>query len=148
MKLRIMLADDHALFREALGLFLQAQPDMEVVAEAADGQGVLLRVGECSVDVVCMDIGMRGLSGIETTRELLRRQPGVRVVALSAHIDLARVAAMVAAGALGYVVKGSGGTELLAAIRAASCGQNYFDSALCIQDVAELAAQAGPEAEE
>lgn len=138
MKLRVMLADDHAVYRDALCCFLETQADIEVVAQAADGYEVLGTVDAIRPDVVCMDIGMRGLDGIETTRQLLGRRPDVKVVALSAHVDLSRVAEMVSSGALGYVIKGSAGAELLAAIRRVSLNQNYFDPALGIKDVADL----------
>ena len=138
MKLRVMLADDHAMYRDALSLFLDTQADIEVVAQAADGHEVLERLGETRPDVICMDIGMRGLDGIETTRQLLRDRPEVKVLALSAHADLSRVADMVSAGALGYVLKGSLAAELLVAIRMVSRNQTYFDPALGVGDVAEL----------
>ena len=139
MKLRVMLADDHAMYRDALSLFLNTQADIEVVAQAADGYEVLERVGETRPEVICMDIGMRGLDGIETTRQLLRDRPEVKVIGLSAHADLSRVADMVSAGALGYVLKGSLAAELLAAIRMVSQSQSYFDPALGVRDIADLA---------
>jgi len=139
MKLRVMLADDHAMYREALCMFLQTQSDIEVVAQAADGHEVLKMVGEACPDVICMDIGMHGLDGIETTRQLLSVQPDVKVLALSAHADPSRAAAIFNAGALGYVIKGGVGAELLAALRIVSRSQHYFDPALGVSDAADLA---------
>lgn len=139
MKLRVMLADDHAVFREALRMYLELAPDMEVVAEASDGHSVLRSVSQARPDVVCMDLNMPGLNGIETTHQLLRIQPNVRVIGLSASVDLVRVAEMFSAGALGYVLKGSAGAELLAAIRTVSRKQTYLSAELGLKDAAELA---------
>ena len=139
MKLRIMLADDHAMFRGALSTFLNLQPDIEVVAEVGDGLDVLRQFDASRPQVVCMDIGMDGLDGIEATRRLLAMAPDVRVIGLSAQADLFKVAALFDAGALGYVVKGSAATELLRAIRTVGQNQNYFDPALEITALAELA---------
>ena len=133
MKLRVMLADDHTLYREGLRMFLELEPDMEVVAEVTDGYGVLREFGPTQPDVVLMDIGMPGLSGIDTTRQLLAIEPNARVIGLSAHVDLPRVAAMIGAGAMGYAIKGSAGAELLVAIRRVRLNQHYFDAALGIK---------------
>lgn len=138
MKLRVMLVDDHVGFREALRMYLELAPDMEVVAEASDGHSVLQGVSQARPDVVCMDLNMPGLDGIETTRQLLIIQPNVKVIGLSASIDLVRVAEMFSAGALGYVLKGSAGAELLAAIRTVSRKQTYLSAELGLKDVAEL----------
>lgn len=139
MMLRVMLADDHAVFREALRMYLELAPDMEVVAEASDGRNVLQSVDQARPDVVCMDLNMPGLDGIETTRQLLIIQPNAKVIGLSASVDLVRVAEMFSAGALGYVLKGSAGEELLAAIRSVSNNQSYLSPELGLKDVAELA---------
>ena len=138
MKLRIMLADDHALFRGALSAFLKLNADIEVVAEVGNGLDVLREFDGSRPQVVCMDIGMDGLDGIEATRQLLAIAPDVKVIGLSAQVDRFNVAALFAAGALGYVVKGSAAGELLKAIRTVSQGRNYFDPALDIADLAEL----------
>lgn len=140
MKLRILLADDHALFREALRMVLELEPDIEVVGEAQGGLQVLQAIALAQPDVVCMDVNMPGLNGVETTRELRRLHPEARVVGLSAHVDLARVAEMLDAGALGYVIKGSAGSELMAAIRAASRNETYLSPDLGLADVTDLAA--------
>lgn len=139
MKLRVMLADDHVGFREALRMYLELAPDIDVVAEANDGRSVLQGVGQASPDVVCMDLNMPGLDGIETTRQLLIIQPNAKVIGLSASVDLVRVAEMFSAGALGYVLKGSAGAELLAAIRTVSRKQTYLSAELGLKDVTELA---------
>lgn len=144
MTLRLMLADDHTVFREALCLFLELQADIRVVAEVADGHGVLREFAQSQPDVVCMDVNMQGFSGIEATRELLRQHAHARVIGLSAHVDLRRVADMFGAGARGYVIKGSPGAELLAAVRAVGHGEVYLSPELGIASVTELARHASP----
>lgn len=139
MKVRVMLADDHALFREALRMVLELATDIEVVAEAESGHDVLEYVAQARPDVVCMDLNMPGLNGVEATRQLLRDHPGIKVIGLSAHGDLPRVAEICRAGALGYVIKGSAGIELLAAIRLVNQNQNYFSPELRIKNIGELA---------
>lgn len=139
MTLRVMLADDHTLFREALRMVLELEPDIEVVAEAENGHRVLECIDQARPDVVCMDLNMPGLNGVETTRRVLSLHPQVKVIGLSAHVDRDRVAEMFRAGALGYVVKGSAGVELLAAIREVSLSRNYFSAELGIRGVADLA---------
>ena len=139
MTLRVMLADDHALFRGALSAFLKLHADIEVVAEVGNGLDVLRQFDASRPQVVCMDIGMDGLDGIEATRQLLVMAPDVKVIGLSAQVDLFKVAALFEAGALGYVVKGSAAADLIRAIRMVSQSQNYFDPALEITALAELA---------
>ncbi|MFZ4537147.1 response regulator [Propionivibrio sp.] len=139
MKLRVLLADDHMLFRTALRMVLELAPDIEVVGEAADGLSVLKAVGECNPDVVCMDLSMPNLDGIEATRQLLAIYPQVKVIGLSAHVEPQRVAQMINAGALGYVLKMDVGSELLPAIRSVSRNQTYLSTELGLQGVTDLA---------
>jgi DNA-binding NarL/FixJ family response regulator len=138
MTLRVLLADDHALFREALRMVLELTPDIEVVAEVESGLQVLEAVDRSHPDVVCMDVNMPGLDGVEATRQLQSVYPAVKVIGLSAHVDLPRVAAMCHAGAMGYVVKGRAGAELPDAIRQAALHLNYFSAELRINNIAEL----------
>ncbi|MES2878055.1 MAG: response regulator transcription factor [Pseudomonadota bacterium] len=129
-KIRVMLADDHTQFREALRMWLELATDMEVVAEAYDSHSVLEGAGASQPDVVCMDVNLQGLNGIETTRQLLALYPDIKVVGLSAHVDPGRVAEMLSAGARGYVAKGSPGDEVLAAIRMVSQDRHYLSPEL------------------
>lgn len=126
MKLRVLLADDHAMVRKALRMLLETAPDIEVVAEAADGRAVLDVASVFSPDVVCMDINMPGLNGIEATRQLVTAYAKVKVIGLSVHTDVAMVADMIDAGASGYLVKSNAAKELLQAIRQVSREQTYF----------------------
>ena len=142
MTLRVLLADDHALFRKALRLTLDGAADIEVVAEAEDGYGVLKGVVESRPDVVCMDMNMPGMNGIEATRRLLASHPQVKVIGLSCDVDPYRVAEMIQAGAHGYVDKMGVAAELLPAIRAVSSDQTFLSKELGLRDAAELASYA------
>lgn len=133
MKIRVMLADDHALFRDALRMVLEMAPDMEVVAEAENGHQVLQYMAQLQPDVVCMDLSMPGMNGLETTRHLRSSYPQTRIIGLSAHADLDRVVEMHRAGALGYVTKANAADELHAAIRQVQQNQTYFSSEIGIR---------------
>lgn len=128
MKLRVLLADDHTLYRTALRMALERASDIEVVAEVADGNGALASIGHDRPDVVCMDINMPGMNGIETTRKILSIHPEMKIIGLSAHADASMVNDMVNAGALGYVVKSGAGAELIEAIHRVSRNRRYFSA--------------------
>jgi DNA-binding NarL/FixJ family response regulator len=125
-KIRVMLADDNQIFRDALAMFLASDADMEVVAQAEDGHDVLAKLDAMRPDVICMDVSMAPLNGMETTRQVLRLQPRVKIIGLSAHADRSLVDQMIQAGALGYVVKDHAGEKLLSAIRTVHQGQTYL----------------------
>lgn len=144
MKLRVLLADDHLLFRTALRMSLETLPDIDIVAEVDTGFAAVACVSQRGVDVVCMDINMPGLNGIEATRLIVAAHPQVRVIGLSAHADPVRVADMFRAGALGYVLKGSAGQELPQAIARVRDSLAYISPELGFIDVAELMRFAGP----
>jgi DNA-binding NarL/FixJ family response regulator len=126
MNIRVALVDDHAMIREGLRSLLEKNAFIEVVGEAATGSECLEMIGIWRPEVVVMDITMPELNGIETTREIARQWPGVRVVILSVHSTTEHVYQAFAAGALGYVLKESIGRELLNAIRAAHCAKRYL----------------------
>ena len=126
LKLKILLADDHQLFREALRSMLEKEPDIEVVGEVGDGRDVLRVAGQTLPDVVCMDVGMPGVNGIEATRRLVAGHPRVKVIGVSAFYDRRFVLDMLNAGATGYVTKGEAGDELLRAIHAVRRNQTYL----------------------
>lgn len=124
--LRILLADDHRLFRDGLRTLLGQQADMEVVGEAVDGPSAIEAAGRLRPDVLLMDISMSGLNGIEATRRVLADSPGTRVIMLSMHADQRYVTESLRAGAMGYVLKDSAIDELLAAIRAVAQDRRYL----------------------
>ena len=126
MKSRVFLADDHKLFREALRNLLQRHQDIEIVGEAADGIEAVELVQSLLPDVVVMDIGLEGMSGIETTRRMLAENPCIKVLALSTIGDRRMALQMLEAGARGYLSKSTGSEELMHAIRAVAQGQTYL----------------------
>lgn len=129
-KLRIFLADDHAILRAGLKMLVNSQPDMEVVGEAEDGGAALQAARECRPDVVIMDFSMPGLDGAQATERLKRACPEVKVLALTRHDDSGSLHRMLQAGASGYVLKQAASTELLGGIRAVAAGGFYVDSTL------------------
>jgi len=126
MTIRVMLVDDHKMLREALRGILERTTDIKLVAEADDGPAALMLARELAPDVVVMDIGLVGMSGIEATRRMLAENPAIKVLALSAFSDRGIVLQMLHAGARGYVVKSAGSEELLHGIRAVAQGETYL----------------------
>ncbi len=120
--IRVLLVDDHRVVREAFALMLEGEPDMAVVGQAANGRVALDLVDELEPDIVLMDVNMPILNGIEATRHIHARFPGVRVVGLSMHEEQDRAAAMREAGAVAYVTKSASPEELVGAIRSAVSG--------------------------
>jgi len=126
MSIRLMLVDDHRMLREALRGILEKAGDIVLVAEADDGPAALALALEFAPDVVVMDIGLVGMSGIEATRRMLAENPGIKVLGLSTFADRRMVRQMLEAGARGYVVKSAGSEELLRGIRAVAQGETYL----------------------
>ncbi len=129
-KLRIFLADDHAIIREGLALLIGTQPNMEVVGQAGDGHSTLQHVLECQPDVVVMDVSMPGMNGALVTAQLCQACPGIRIVALTRHGEVGYIRQMLQAGAQGYVLKQAAGADLLDAIRTVAAGGTYLDTIL------------------
>ena len=128
--IRIVLADDHVAVREGLKLLIEAQPDMQVVAEASEGGGAVEHARSLKPDVVVMDISMPGMNGLVATRTLCAQVPGTAVIILTRHGDDAYLQELLRAGAAGYVLKQSPAAELLQAVRAVAAGGQYLDSTL------------------
>ena len=116
MSIRVILADDHKLFREGLRSLIEEQTHMKVVAEAGDGRTAVQLAQTISPDVVVMDISMPGMNGMEATRQIICVAPGVKVLALSMHDDYRFVAEMLHSGASGYLLKDCAFEELIHAI--------------------------------
>lgn len=125
-KVRVLLADSHQMFREALGHWLQSQPDMDVVGLTGDGMQVLELARRTAAQIVCMDPNLPGMEGAEVTRLLRTALPQVMVVTLSAYSDQQHVLDMLNAGATGYVTKAESMDELLRAIRTVVSGRTYL----------------------
>jgi len=125
-RIRILVADDHALFRDGLRALFTSVPDTEVVGEAATGEEAVERALELQPDVVLMDIQMPGINGIEATRRIVRDSPHVGVIVVTMFEDDDSVFAAMRAGARGYVLKGADQDEILKVIRAVAGGEAYF----------------------
>nr|HMN30570.1 response regulator transcription factor [Caldilineaceae bacterium] len=130
MKTRILLADDQALFREGLRMLLAAQPDFDVVGEAANGEEALHLAAALRPHIVLMDMRMPVLDGVEATRLLHQRQPDSRVIVLTTFDDDELVFAGLAAGAVGYLLKAVSSPQLLEAIRTVARGGPTSESSV------------------
>ena len=150
-RIRVLLADDHAIVREGVRLCLQGMGDMEVVGEAEDGLEAVRLVAQLAPDVAVLDVTMPRLNGIEALRQIRRDHSGTAVVLLSMHDNEAYVTQALRAGAAGYVLKRTAATELGRAIRAARNGDVYLDPGVTrrvvadyVQRLDDQAAEPGP----
>lgn len=129
-RIRILLADDHAVVRQGFKMILSSQSDMEIVGEAGNGREVVELAENLKPDIVVMDVAMPELNGIEATRRLATSVPHARVVALSMHKDNVYVREILRAGARGYLLKDSVAGDLVSAIRAVAQGEGYISPAV------------------
>jgi two-component system response regulator NreC len=125
-KIRVLVADDHAIVREGVRMILSAHPEMQVVGEAGAGEQAVSMAQTLHPDVVVMDISMPGMNGIEATQQIRARVPDVNVLALTMHEDDHYVFQLLRAGASGYVLKRAAATDLVDAVRAASRGEAFL----------------------
>jgi len=139
VKIRILLADDQALFREGLRMLLSAQPDFEVVGEAANGEEALRLAAKLRPQIVLMDMRMPILGGVEATRRLRDLQPDCRVIALTTFDDDTLVFEGLRAGAVGYLLKAVSSPRLLEAIHAVARGESILEPSVAAKVVAEFA---------
>jgi two-component system response regulator NreC len=126
MATRLLLVDDHAVVRSGLRMLLGSEADVQIVGEASTAAEAIEAAAKVNPDVILMDIGLPDLSGIDATREIKKRFPGIFVVALTIHEDEEYFFKMLEAGASGYVPKRAAPEELLTAIRAAATGEVYL----------------------
>ena len=142
----IILADDHAIVRQGLRALLEAEPDLSVVGEAADGLEVVTLVERLNPRVLILDLMMPGLSGLEVTRRVCQRTPQTRVVILSMHASEAYVLEALRNGAAAYVLKEASGAELVHAVREVAAGRRYLSPPLSENaiEVYVQKAKAGP----
>jgi DNA-binding NarL/FixJ family response regulator len=129
-KIRILIADDHAVVRDGTRQILVQEPDMDVVAEAADGAEAIRLAGSSRPDVAIIDIAMPGVDGIEATKQIKARYPSVAVLILSAYDDDQFVFSLLEAGAAGYLLKSVRGRELVDAVRQVYAGESVLHPAI------------------
>ena len=129
-KLRVLIAEDHATVREGIKLLVNAQPDMEVVGEADDGDVAFKEAARLEPDIVLMDISMPGENGLRATKKLRQKFPAIKILMLTRHSDDGYLQQLIGAGANGYVLKQSAPNELINAIRVVADGKAYLDPAL------------------
>jgi two-component system invasion response regulator UvrY len=130
---KVMLVDDHAVVRMGFRLLLDGSPDIQVVAEAESGEDAVRRYAEVKPDVVVLDLSMPGIGGLEALSRILAREPGARVLVLTAHEDVMHAKRVLKAGALGYLSKRSAAEELIRAIRQVHAGRTYLEPAIAQQ---------------
>ena len=128
-KLRLVLGDDHTIVRQGLRKILEAHREWQVVAEVGNGREAVQITTVERPDVVILDVGMPQMNGIEATRQIVKRQPDVRVLILSMHADESYIIQAVQAGARGYLLKDSADTDLIRAVEAVSAGKSFFSPA-------------------
>jgi DNA-binding NarL/FixJ family response regulator len=150
--IRIVIADDHTLFREGLRALLSSIHDTEIVGEAATGDEAVAVAAEAQPDVLLMDIQMPGINGVEATRRIVRTSPHVGVIMLTMFDDDDLVFAALRAGARGYILKGADQSEVLRAIRAVAQGEALFGPAIAARLISyfselrrDVASEAFPE---
>ena len=130
MSVRVLVVDDHPLYREGLVTAISTMPDKEVVGEAADGAEALTRVAELGPDVVVMDLHMPGMNGVDATRRITAERPGVAVLVLTMLENDESVFAAVRAGAKGYLLKGANRAEIGRALDAVAHGEVVFSAGI------------------
>lgn len=147
-KIRVLIADDHALVRDGIKALLSLTPDIEVIGEATDGRQAIDQCRELKPDVVLMDIAMPGLGGLEATMELKHEAPKTRVLVLTQYDDPEYVRRFLKIGIAGYVLKSMLGSDLASAIRSAAQGGLVLDPQVAMEAVQTVPQQAGAEPED
>jgi NarL family two-component system response regulator LiaR len=143
-KIKILLADDHTILREATAELVDNQPDMVVVGQAGTGEATISLVKERCPDVVIMDIAMPRMGGLEATQQIVTDYPSVKVMVLSAHQDAEHVIPLLKAGATSFLPKTVGLTELLDAIRATYRGESVLPPSVASIVVASISGKISP----
>ncbi|MDZ4766661.1 MAG: response regulator transcription factor [Chloroflexota bacterium] len=145
MPIRILIADDHAVVRQGLRMFLSLDPDLDVIGEAVDGKQAVLMARQLSPDVVLMDLLMPGMNGIEATTAIRQSMPDVEVIALTSVLEDNSVVGAIRAGAIGYLLKDTESDELIRAIKSAAAGQVQLSPKAAARLVREVRAPESPE---
>lgn len=146
--IRVLVADDHAIVRAGVRMLLEAQDDMRVVGEAADGREALRLAHELCPDIVVMDLAMPGMTGLEATKEVLRRTPSTRILVLTMHGTDEYFFKLLEAGASGYLLKEAAPSDLVSAVRAVDAGGVFLHPALARRLLGQYLRQASSGGEE
>jgi len=142
--IRVLVADDHPMFRDGLRALVASVSDVEMVGEAATGEEAIALADELQPDVILMDIQMPGVNGIEATRSILQASPHIGVIVLTMFEDNDSVFAAMRAGARGYLLKGADQDEILRAIRAVASGEALFSPAIAQRLIGFFSAEVTP----
>ncbi len=137
-RIRVLIADDHAILRKGIRALLGTEPDMEVVGETADGLETVALAAALRPDVILMDLVMPKMDGIEATRQITSEQPGVRILVLTSFAADDKVFPAIKAGALGYILKDSGPAELVQAIHLVHRGEPSLEPTIALKILQEL----------
>ncbi len=129
-QISVLIVEDHTMVREGLRIMLNLEPDMEVVGEAQDGREAIAMAMELRPDVVLMDIAMRGLNGLEATRQLVKALPAMRIIILTAHCDDAYVKSAIGSGAAGFLLKQDSTHDVCRAIREVHRGGIHYSASI------------------
>lgn len=126
--INILIADDHAMFADGLESILAGEPDLTVHGKCYDGPSVITYINQNKIDIILLDVNLPGMSGIEVCKEVLAQSPETKVLAISMFNEESIVSEILNNGAKGYILKNTGRTELLNAIKTVSKGESYFSS--------------------
>jgi DNA-binding NarL/FixJ family response regulator len=141
MSITVFLADDHAIVRDGLRVLLDAQDDIQVVGDAANGRQAVLQIEKLQPQVVLMDIAMPELNGLEATRQILSTWPSIQVIILSMHSTTEHILQALQAGARGYLLKESAGVEVIEAVRTVHSGMRYLSQKISDKVIADYVRQ-------
>ena len=141
---KILLAEDHNIVREGIKMLVNAEPDMKVIGEAANGRQAIAQAKALQPDLLVMDISMPELNGLKVTEKLRRELPSLKILTLTRHTDEGYLQQLIKAGVNGYVLKQSAPAELIHAIRTVTAGRSYVDTELTDKVMGGYARMAGP----
>lgn len=144
-RIRVLVVDDHAIFREGIRALLEGREDIEIVGEATDGAEAIEKVRRLAPSVVLMDIAMPGMGGQEATRRIRKETPGVKVLVLTQHEDAEYILSMLKAGARGYISKTATASEVISAIRTVHNGESFLYPSATTTLIEEYLMRAGAE---
>jgi DNA-binding NarL/FixJ family response regulator len=148
MTITVFLADDHAVVREGLSLILEAEPDIEVVGHAENGESAAQSISRVLPDVAVLDIAMPGLSGVAACRRIQNTCPSTHVVILSMHASKEHISRALKAGARGYVLKECAGAEVVEAVRTVHAGHSYLSQRVSDEMLQQFAGEDGESTED